>query len=247
MTFYPIMCHTGQLHTFTRDYDDSPTQMAENLGMADPGQDGDHSIEERLWSGLADLKATVRGLGVGLGDPHAEAVNALAAEPIGSMVCGMRPVAEGDWEMALLVRERSSLIDSREIEIQAGLFLEYDALPGAVMLAGNRQYVAWLDWHGEGQQNTIRRLAAQEWVPVLWYDEQLKPTRQVRALNQCAAAVTTMIETWEQYEPWSVAAFDWAVDRVLTKYPDLRALWSELNREACSVGSGPIELSVRPC
>ena len=215
--------------------------------MADLEQEDDHSIEELLWSCLHDLKATVRGLEVGFGGPDAEAMNALAAQPTGSMVCGMTPVAEGDWETALLVRERPTLIDTRELEIQAGLFLEYGALPGAVMLAGNRQYVAWLDWHGEGQQNTNRRLAEQEWIPVLWYDEQLKPARQVRALNQCAAAAATTGETWEQYEPWSVAAFDWAVDRVLTRYPDLRALWSELNREACSVGSGPIELSVRPC
>ena len=191
--------------------------------MAVQEQEDNHSIEARLWAYLAAPKAPVRGLSADRADATPEAISALAAGPVGSMGCGIASVTDGNREPALLIREKHELMDTRSIEIRARLFREAGTLPGAAMLTGSRQYVAWLDWHRNAQQEMIERLAEQEWTPVLWYDEHLFPTRQVRVFNQCTAALRAMIRTWEQREPWSATAFDRAVDRILATCPDLNA------------------------
>jgi len=161
----------------------------------------------------------------------------LAAKPISSMVCRSCPPTEEDGAVSLFVREIGRVINTRNLDLRAGIALGQDASPGVLMLSAGRHYATWLDWHDPDEQKLILRLAAQEWIPVFWYDENMEPVRSVRLRNRWAKRLATMIESWEQSEPWSREAFQEAVSQLSGAYTHQALLWSGLDPSNGGLGS----------
>lgn len=170
--------------------------------------------------------------------PLSDALTRLQEAPRGAAIYVREQTADGSWETVWVVRDEArwlaSLGQAPAVEFRAGAFDEGGVVVLPILLhlgaeAPARIYATWMNgYQVEGENVYLEDLARQEDIRIHLCDDTNQVVRTLTVPNRLRDIAITVLERQASYQPSTMAAFEYACQRLFANYADVHALWQAL-------------------
>jgi hypothetical protein len=173
-----------------------------------------------------------------LDTPLAEALARLERAPLGKGLYTREQVDDGRWETVWLVRDEAgrlaSLGPAPAVEFRAGAFDEGGVMVLPILLRLGAEepgcvYDTYINaYQIEGENIYLQDLTRQDHIRIHLYDDTNRPVHILTAPNRLRQLAIDVLERQADYQPSTMAAFEYACERFYANYADVHALWHAL-------------------
>jgi hypothetical protein len=172
--------------------------------------------------------------------PLDDAVMRLRQGPPGRAEYTREPVDNGQWETVWVIYDESPHLRHMgaepTVEFRASAFDEGGVVVLPILLrvgpeASGRLYDTCINaYQIEGENVYLEDLARQDHVRIHLYDEQGRLQGTLTAPNSLQSVAQHVLEHQAAYQPSTLAAFEYARDKLLANNGGTQALWQTLGR-----------------
>jgi hypothetical protein len=172
-----------------------------------------------------------------LDTPFTDALARLQRAPLGNALYEREQADDGRWETVWLARDearRWASLGPAAVEFRAAAFDEGGVVVLPILLRlgmeapGSIYETCMNAYQIEGENVYLQDLARQGHIRIHLYDDAGRPVQSLMAPNRLRELAMDVLARQADYQPSTMAAFEYAREHLYANYADMYALWQAL-------------------